>query len=222
MDITTEIKGVPEIMRMLERIAGDAGPAMSRALNRTAAGMRTDMTRLAVQELNLTATEVRGPLSNPKIKIIPATPTHLQAHIYRSGKKPSLYDYIGTRQTPTGVSVQVHRWARRSVIKHTFIAQMKSGHKGVFWREWHERTTGPKTKRGKPKNKLAWENFSPYTPQNLSGAYVDYRLKIIERFGPSVEWTLKRPEFAEQLKMMAGERLLKAARHELSRALKHG
>lgn len=221
MDITTEIKGVPEIMRMLEQIAGDAGPAMSRALNRAAAGIRTDMTRLAVQELNLSPTEVRGPLSNPKIKIIPATPTYLQAHVYRSGKKPSLYAYKGTKQTPTGVSVKIHNWGTRSVIKHAFIATMKSGHTGVFWREWHERTTGRTTTRGKPKNKLPWGNFSPYTPRNLEGGYVDYRLKVIERFGPSVERTLERPEFAEQLKMMAAERTLKAARHELLRALKH-
>lgn len=203
MDLTTQIKGVPEIMQMLQRVAGDIGPGASRALNRTANGVRTDMTKLATSILNVRSKDVRD-----GIKINGANPSNLKATVYRRGRPLSLYDYIGTRELEgRGVSIKVFKTGKRTILKHAFVATMKSGHEGVFWREWSGPRTTPKNKR------LPWKKFSPHKG-------IDYRLKISERFGPGIENTLSKSENSVILKMQAMERLQKEARHELNRALK--
>lgn len=50
-----------------------------------------------------------------------------------SGKAQPVLAYKNARQTTQGVTVQINR-GRQTLIKGAFIAEMKSGHRGVFYR----------------------------------------------------------------------------------------
>lgn len=56
------------------------------------------------------------------------------------------------RQTKQGVSVRIGR--KRELLRHAFIATMKSGHKGVFWRDLDSRklTRRQQAERNRLKN----------------------------------------------------------------------
>lgn len=54
------------------------------------------------------------------------------------GKEVPLGKYPA-RQTKRGVSVQVNKGGKRTLIRGAFIAQMRSGHVGVFMREGRRR-----------------------------------------------------------------------------------
>jgi hypothetical protein len=190
-----EIKINPADLAAVKRMLGgmkDAAPkVLSRALNKTLTGVKTDA-----------STEIRAIITAPKasvdktFRVVNATPTNLSALFESKGRPLPLIDF-GARQTTKGVSVQVKRASARSVIAGAFIGTLKSGHKGVFWRQWH----GDK----RPKKPLAYGTL----PKK-------FRLPIEQRFGPRIPDILSnQPVMATVLKK-AEERLHKNIEHELS------
>jgi len=107
-----------------------AGKASARALNRAAMGVRTDGSKQTREHLAVKAKDIK-----PGLKITRA----------RSGSRPQAVVTISSRplplwlfphtQRPEGVAVKVMKQGSKKVAKHTFIAQMRSGHKGVFIRQ---------------------------------------------------------------------------------------
>jgi hypothetical protein len=98
----------------------------------------------------------------------------MTADITCLGKPLPLIEY-SARSVVKGVSVQVFKKVTRTVVRHAFIATMKSGHKGVFWRD--TKLSGTKWKVGK---RMVLP--SPYTGSKLT----KYQLKITERYGPRI------------------------------------
>ncbi|SEM75168.1 Prophage minor tail protein Z (GPZ) [Syntrophus gentianae] len=136
---------------------------LSRSLNKTITGVKTDASTEIRQELNAKKAAVDETFTLNK-----ATIKKLSASIVSTGKPLALIDFVGTRQTNKGVSVLVKKTGARKIIPGAFIATMKEGHKGVFWRNWHgvKRTKSTKIKYGALPKK--------------------YRLPMSERFGPRV------------------------------------
>ncbi len=136
---------------------------LSRSLNKTLSGVKTDASAEIRKELNAKKSAVDETFSLNK-----ATIKKLSASIVSTGKPLALIDFTATRQTTKGVSVLVKKSGSRKIIPGAFITTLKEGHKGVFWRNWH----GAK----KPKNSKIRYGALPEK----------YRLPMSERFGPRV------------------------------------
>ena len=151
-----------KVQSMLAEIKNAGSKVISRAINKTLTGVKTDA-----------STEIRSVITAKKsavdgtFQITKATVTDLRGVFASSGRPLPLMDY-SARQTKKGVSVQVKKTGTRTVIAGTFISTMKSGHKGVFWRQWH----GGKRS---PKKKIAYARLPKM-----------YRMPIEERFGPRI------------------------------------
>lgn len=170
--IKINAEDMAKVKKMLAGIPGAADRVCMRAINDGLAGMKTDASTEIRAEINLTKSVV-----DATFKTVKASVTSLSGVFTSTGKPVPLIEY-GARQTTKGVSVQVKRGNPRSVIPGTFIAVVRSkqqmdqgieGHKGVFWRVWHERQRKP-FNRNFPYGKL---------PKK-------YRLPIVQRYGPRV------------------------------------
>lgn len=103
--------------------------AIVRAMNRTAKGSRTDISREIRAKVNIKAADVKDGIS-----LWLANKNKLGVTIRIKGSRRRLY-LFGARQTKTGVSVQVYKAKGRKIIPHAFINKgRQSGRQDVFWR----------------------------------------------------------------------------------------
>lgn len=138
-----------DLQRAIVALGDRSAKAVARALNRSAVSTRTVMQRLVRDDVKLKSRDV-----GDQMRVEKARPTQdgLQARVIISGARIPLFDF-GARQTARGVSANTG--GGRKVYKGSFIATMKSGHKGVF-----ERKT-----RGKGSKRLPIiEKFGPSLP----------------------------------------------------------
>jgi hypothetical protein len=101
----------------------------SAAINRTVTSVQSRVVKRLAAEINLRQKDIR-----PQVRITKANYDKLEGKVTVSRKPVPLIDFIGTRQTKAGVSVQVRRGGERQVLKGTFLARMKTSHLGVFER----------------------------------------------------------------------------------------
>lgn len=108
--------------------------AIVRALNRTVDNVRAEAVRRVRETYTLKAGTVRQQMSVEK-----AWGGRLSASVVANGRPIPLYEFAA-RWTPRmqGASFAVKRGARKT-LADTFIATMKSGHKGVFERQGAKR-----------------------------------------------------------------------------------
>lgn len=163
---------VNNLKASLSTIKGGAETALIRATNRSMAESKTNAARKVNQKVNLTITKIKK-----DIKVNKMHKGNLNGNIYSSGFPLPLINY-GARQTQKGVTVKVLRAGKRDLVKHAFIATMKSGHKGAFWRE---KIGGGKNiwKAGKRISIPTWEKNDPRSRK--------FRLKIKELYGPRMQ-----------------------------------
>lgn len=126
--VTVEVDS-KALLAALDNLGKQTAPALVAALNKAAATTKTEAGRSIRQEINLGASAV-----NKSLSIKRANRGDLSAAITIAGKQVPLIAFTGTRQTRKGVSVKPLKTGSRSVIPHTFIATMNSGHRGVWWR----------------------------------------------------------------------------------------
>ncbi len=185
-----------DVARVKSALAGVSGAVervCMRAINDGLAGMKTDASAEIRSVITLKKSTV-----DATFKTVKASVTSLSGVFASTGKPVPLIEY-GARQTTKGVSVQVKRNNPRSVVVGTFIATMKSGHKGVFWRVWHERTRKPVNKR-LPYGKLP----------------VKYRLPIEQKYGPRVPDILENEPVMASVMKKADDRMHKNIDRELN------
>lgn len=181
-----------KVEQMVGNIGGLAPKIISRAINDTLAGVKTD----ASAEIRSIITLKKATVDST-FKITKSNPATLSGRFESKGSPVPLIEY-GARQTKPGVSVQVKRGNPRSVVAGTFIATMKSGHKGVFWRVWHEGAKKPVNKR------IAYGKLPK-----------QYRLPIEQRFGPRVPDILSNEPVMNAVLNMADDRMHKNIDREL-------
>jgi len=202
MSAGVEVRGVREAVAGLRTFGAKSTGMMSRSINKTLTGVRTDGTNLAAAELNLKKKQIRDAM-----RLIKASPKTLQALFKRSGRPIPLIQFIGTRALKRGgISVKVKKSGRRVKLEHAFLATMASGHVGVFARRYGKKYQ----KDGRP-----WQPNASYARLPRK-----YRLPIEELTGPRVEDILGRPDVMAELLRLAGIRLDKNIEHEIFRALK--
>ena len=158
------------VRSVLSEIRGGSKAAIRFATNDTLSGLQTESIRLIREKVTLTATIVRRYFTINRMSVSDET-----AHITCTGEPVPLINY-SARSVLRGVSVQVFRNLPRTVVRHAFIATMRSGHRGVFWREDREGGTGK------------WPVGRRMTlPSPQRGSRLrEYQLSITERYGPRV------------------------------------
>ena len=182
--IKINAEDMAKVKKSLAGVPGAVERVCMRAINDGLAGMKTDASSEIRAEINLTKSVV-----DATFKTVKASTTSLSGVFASTGKPVPLIEY-GARQTQQGVSVQVKRGNPRSVVVGAFIATMKSGHKGVFWREWHQAIRKP-VNRNIPYGKLPKQ----------------YRLPIAQRFGPRVPDILSNEPVMAAVLKKADERM---------------
>lgn len=130
MEIRLDKKDLASAKLALVGVKNGFPKAFSRSLNKTTIGTRTDMVSLIRKDYNYKAAAVRK-----RITIVRASSSKLDAAVRSSGGEVHLTDIAGTRQTKTGVSVDVKKSTGRKVIPRAFIQTgIRSGKKIVFRR----------------------------------------------------------------------------------------
>jgi len=123
-----------KIKTFLKSFGKPAEVAVARSLNRAIQGVRTDSAVEVRKEYNVKATPVKKSFRMERAGL-----GALEAAAVASGRRIPLVDFgarpkqPGGRKPVDGVSVQVKK--ERKVLKHSFLARLKSGHVGVFQRE---------------------------------------------------------------------------------------
>jgi len=197
MRIDINQRDILDIELALMGIRNGGPKALTRAINKTLTGVRTDKTNEAGKILNMKKTDIRK-----AVKINKATWSNMSAKVSRKGKPVALAKFKNTRQTRKGVSVLVKVGGQRTILRHAFLATMKSGHVGVFWR--------------KDDTFVGYADSPKLTGAAYGALPEHYRLPIRELYGPRVEDILADEKVMARIVKSANERLQKNLDHEVS------
>lgn len=214
MTLTLNPIDVEAVKKMLGDCKTAPGKVISRALNKTMTGIKTDAWNEIKQVLNAKQTDVYD-----TFKVTKASVADMSCKFVSTGKHLPLMTF-GARQTTKGVSVQVLKTHPRETIPKTFIATMKSGHKGVFWRKWHQPNLNSGFESQANRAGYFWSRKSQrFVPMALLPDR--FRFKISERFSLRVPDLLSGPPVIDAVMTKANERLVtnldREVNYELSR-----
>jgi hypothetical protein len=181
----------------ISKLGGSAGIVISRAVNDSLSGVRTEAVKRIGGKVMLKAAYIRQTFMIKKASI-----KDLTALVETTGKPVPLIKY-SARQIKAGVSVKVLKVGGRKKIPHAFIATMDSGHTGVFWRQY--------TDVRKPVKHGFGYGALP----------AKYTLPIKELYGPRVPDVMDDPEIMQPVMAHANERLQARLNHHVDYALKN-
>jgi hypothetical protein len=123
---------IADVNRMLMGMPGAIGKVIQQSVNRTLTGVRTDATNEVANVITPTKTAIRKTMTVKKMNQADGT-----AYVRCMGAPLNLIEFKA-RQTQKGVTVQVLKTSPRTLLKHAFIATMKSGKKLVIWRKYDD------------------------------------------------------------------------------------
>lgn len=185
------------VLTMCADLKKAAGKVIVRALNKTLAGVKTDASTAIRAVVTASKSTVDATF---RVKTVRGE--DLSGYFASTGRPLPLSAYSVT-QTKKGVSVHLKRVNPRKVIKGTFIATMKSGHVGVFERDYYGH------KKGTPISR-------PVRPNVRYGRLPrKYRLPISELFGLRVPDVLGHEPTMKTILIGADKRLHTNLMHEL-------
>jgi hypothetical protein len=193
-----------EVTVAMTGIANAASRVLSRAINKTLDGVKTDSVNEIAKDITLTKTRIRKDFTVKK-----TTVANLEGRTFSLGIPVGLMHYQA-RQTQKGVTVKVKRDSPRMLIPGAFIATAKRA-TNVFWREWH----GPKRKvrtawRSGGRSGGLYQAGFPY-----SAMPEKYRLPIHMLTGPRVPDIMGKPEVMKDILSLADVRIDKNLANQL-------
>lgn len=129
-----------ETQALLDAIYKGGTGVLTRAINRTLTGVRTDVTTEITNAVNLTKSFVQkqtGKVSQRTFSINNASTNqlHPSGSIQTRGANVPLLQYSNQRKpgaTARSISVMVQKSRGRHRLRHAFVATMPSGHRGIF------------------------------------------------------------------------------------------
>ncbi len=163
---------------------------LTRAVNKTLIGVRTDATQEIYNILSLTKTRIKK-----SFKITKMTWGSPTANIRSTGKPVGLATFWGTRQIKAGVSSKVKRTGPRKVTKFAFIG-MRGNVKQAYWRRY----------------KGAKVAFRPGVPYSMLPE--EYRLPVKRLTGPRIQDIYDDPAVMKVVLKKADVRMSKNLNHE--------
>ncbi len=180
---------IRDALETLSRIENGFVRAYARALNKTAAGTRSDMVKLAREDYKYKAAAVRA-----RTSVYKATWSDLQSSVKSTGGGGLLSDFAGTRQTKTGLSVNIKKSTGLQRIRHAFLNKARSTGKVIsMWRKRMddgrlsarypvEALYGPHPELiyNTPEN---WEKLSSQASDRLSAVFASEVDGVLRQFG---------------------------------------
>ena len=121
---------IAKVRLMLGALSTTGDKVIQQAVNRTLSGVRTDATNEMAKVITPTKTKIRSTITTKNM-----TAKDGNAFVKCQGGPLNLIEF-SARQTKKGVTVQVKKTEPRSLLKHAYIATMKSGKKLVMWRKY--------------------------------------------------------------------------------------
>ena len=187
---TIDFTGMQELRVLFSGVRNASTRILSRAMNKTLDGVKTDSVNEIAKDITLTKTRIRKTFTVKKTTI-----SNMTGRTFSKGAPVGLINYQA-RQTKKGVSVKVKRAGKRSVIPGAFIAKAK-GATNVFWRQYK----GP---RKKP------------IPGFPYGVLPDpYRFEIHRLTGPRAPDIMDKPEVMKEILAAADVRLDKNLKNQI-------
>lgn len=198
LSITIDQSELNKIKTMLSGIKYAVPKVTQMAVNRTLAGVRTDATNEVAKVIALKKNIIRN-----TITVMKMGRNNSAAWVKCGGKRLPLMLFSARElKSGKGVTVKVLTSSGRSLIKHAFITEMKTGHKGVFWR-----------KKGR-----GWNRSNIKRPKNQYAKMPKkYRLPMEERFSFSIPEVMGNTPTMNEIMRLAEIRLKK----EVDRALNY-
>lgn len=141
VEIKLDDRKLALIRKRLKNFPRAMPKVMSRGINRTATSARTKARRLIAKELG-----VKQKIIAKGITLKRATYSRWRADLQFAGKRIPLHVF-GARQTAKGVSISTGTGKTTGFYPGAFIAQMQSGHVGVFKRVEDSRIRKPRKKK---------------------------------------------------------------------------
>ena len=178
---------------MLDSLKNAAPKVIKRAVDKTMGTVKTTVSRVARETLNVYKRDLDKNIGVRKYDYAKNA-----GAVTIIGASLPIYDFKPL-QLLDGVSVQIKKKGARKTLKGAFVATMKSGHTGVFWREWHEFRMPNKAKQP------PWKKL----PRK-------YRLKIHELFTTSLPEAVGDKLPMDTILADAGDNLYKNIEHELN------
>jgi hypothetical protein len=169
-----------EITDLLGYVGENSNKALCRAINKSLSGAKTDSAKEIYQVLNLAQKRIK---ENMQIKR--ATYKNLNAKLWSTGESIPLIDYGATGVKSGGITVKIKKNQGKKSIRGAFVARMKSGHVGIFWR-----TEGPGSHRPSAEigAGIPIGQVGPETYFTFPGIWPEERrLPILELKGTKVE-----------------------------------
>jgi len=212
-NVSVDQQSLKQVTDYLRAIGGNLPKAQSRAINRTLTGVVTDTAREVGRVLNLAQKDIKEHITVPR----KASVSRLSGEVLAKGRWIPLIKFRGTRGVKGGgVSVQVKKSKGPKILRHAFLARMKSGHLGVFMRRDPAAKYVPSSEigAGKPIGQPASETYFTFP-----GAWpTEYRLPIYEPKSTDVVSVVK--DQWSVIERKAAERLLKNLNQSISGMVK--
>jgi len=189
---------VADLMRSVRQLPGVASLVQKRAINTAIKGAKTNMSKYVRQILTISKTNL-----DKYITTSLANDVHLVG-VLRIDKKDTgalrMGYFKNLKQLNAGARVKVYKKKAAQMIPGSFIETMKSGHKGIWTREYDK-----KVHTGRPVNKP----FAKFPRM--------YRFPIRPIFGPKLQTIVEDNSVYPVVVKEANERLMK----EMDRELKY-
>ena len=185
----------------LSAIKNGAKRVLNRSIAKTLTNTKTDVVNRLYARVNLSKTFIRdGDTTKRYHKGVNTwhDTNAISGRVYTTGYRVPLIYFTGTKQLASGVvKAKVLRSGSMKVLPHAFITTLKSGHKGVFWRE--------------KIFKRKWIKGYPYA--NMADKPFKFPIKQLR--GPRVQDFLANKTMILQAQAYADYRLLFNTEHEL-------
>jgi hypothetical protein len=194
-----------ELKLTISKINAGSAAAIRFATNDVLAGVRTESVKHIGAKVTLKAAVIRRYFQVNKMQV-----SSLSADIECKSKPIPLIEF-SARSVLKGVSLKVLKSGQRDTVRHAFIATMKSGHTGVFWREENRR--GNKWPVGK-------RRVLPSPKQKgYRGSLEELQLPIHELYGPRVPDIFDDPDIIQPVLANASTRFDDRLEHHTNRLL---
>lgn len=191
--LSIQARGLSEVQDLLLNMEGAANKVISRAINKTLKGVRTDVTEEVQKSVDLTKSFIQkqtGKKTEQTFSLHRATASFPRGTLTTRGANVPLIQYSnqrGLRQRyPKSIFVSVKKARGKHKMRHVFIPQLKSKHRGLF-------VQLPKT----------------------AGTTASGHRKIKQLFGPRIPDILSNKEVMERVEEKASGRIDKNLSHEV-------
>ena len=159
LSVEVDEKTLAEVKFMLNTVRYGAEDALRIAANKTGETAKSRVVKKIAETLTLTQKKIQE-----DTKLVRAYYGNLSSKVTVKGKPIPLVDFKHGKQLRSGINIEVRR-GQKEKWGHVFVAQMASGHTGIFGRKKY---ADSRKKRGSV----------------LPHGYVA-RLEIEEKYGPS-------------------------------------